>query len=41
MPYNTDKKQATAIFLNIKRRRGAMAARAFARKHAADMRAER
>lgn len=36
MPYSNPK-QAKAIFLNIKRRRGMAAAKAFGRKHAEDM----
>ena len=36
MPYDNPK-QATAIFLNIRRRKGAAAAKAFARKHSGDM----
>lgn len=41
MPYNTDKKQATAIFMNIKRRKGTTAAKAFGKKHSGDLAAER
>lgn len=36
MPY--DPKQAKAIFLNIKRKKGLAAAKAFGEKHAADFR---
>jgi hypothetical protein len=36
MPYENPK-QATAIYLDIKRRQGQAAARAFARKHSGDM----
>lgn len=35
MPY--DQKQAQAIFLNIKRKKGAKAARAFGKKHRQDL----
>jgi len=41
MPYNTEKRQATAVLLAIKRRKGSAAAKAFAHKHSADLRAER
>lgn len=37
MPYDPKSGQATAAFLNIKRRKGAAAAKAFGRKHAADL----
>lgn len=36
MPYSNPK-QATAVFLNIKRREGLAAAKAFGRKHREDM----
>lgn len=36
MPYSNSK-QPVAIFLNLKRRKGAAAAKAFAEKHSADM----
>lgn len=36
MPYSNPK-QPTAIFLNIKRRKGEAAAKAFARKHREEM----
>ena len=39
MPYK-DPKQATAVFLNIKRRRGMAAAKAFGRKHREDFKSE-
>lgn len=37
MPYDAKSGQATAAFLNIKRRKGVAAAKAFGRKHAADL----
>lgn len=37
MPYRENPKQATAIFLSIKRRQGLAAAQAFGRKHREDM----
>lgn len=40
MPYD-DPKQAVAIFLDIKRRQGAAAARAFGRKHREDFKGRR
>lgn len=39
MPY-ANRKQAVAIFLNIKRRQGQKAAEAFGRKHRADFKVE-
>lgn len=41
MPYNNEKRQATAIFLAIKRRQGEAAAKKFGEKHAAELRKER
>jgi hypothetical protein len=41
MPYNNEKRQATAVFLNIKRRQGLAAAKKFGRKHAVELSAER
>lgn len=40
MPYD-DPKQAVAIFLDIKRRKGAAAAKAFGRKHSEDFKGRR
>lgn len=40
MPYK-DPKQATAIFLDIKRREGMAAAKAFGRKHRADFKGDK
>ncbi|HET6566511.1 MAG TPA: hypothetical protein VFG50_01015 [Rhodothermales bacterium] len=37
MPYDPKSGQATAAFLNIKRRKGVAAAKAFGRKHASDL----
>lgn len=40
MPFNTNKKQATAAFLSIMRQRGKAAAKAFGAKHRTDLKAE-